>query len=761
MHECIHAMRIRSAFTIVKPPSDGIQMPSIEVAGHQVQLESEDGYMKAKALIGVASVIMSLPAMASAEEVVKSAEDTKEAQVSDKVVVKGILPDKLETVPGSFKVVDEEELTARRPFSIQEALNTVPGIHIVGEVASGMKVNIGVRGLNPRRTSRTLMMEDGMPIMLAPYGDPSNHYFTPLDRVERIEVVKGSGQILYGPQTVGGMINFVTRPVPTEGFKGSVSAMAGNNNFSGAHVNMGYGDTWGGVMLDVINRKGDGIRKDESFELNDVTLKTQFNLTDTQTLIAKASWFEEKSRDSEAGLNVARYDQSIRSNPFGRNNVFEQERKTLQLIHAWELSDMAKLNTQFYWAKFERASYRQIDDSNDQMTANAATGCAGAARRDYENFANLCGNKMRPREFEFWGIEPRLDFSHNLFGLQSDAVVGFRYHEEDQNRKRYNGITPRARENDPGSLLRDENDIKVEAWSAYAQNTLYAGDFAITPGLRMERVRRTNKQRQVNFVSSNLTASETDTELLPGLGVAWNGIANTTVFGGVHRGFAPPRPDRDLNPARALGAGPEKSTNYELGFRTAYFKGISFEGALFHIDFDNLVVGPIAGEFRNAGRSEHTGLELAGRVDFGTIYDTPHNFYVLGSYTNLFTAKFKKDTVDTERGNRLPYAPRDIASLNFGYNHPIGIDARIGVDYVSQQYVDNENTRIEDLTGQEGLIPSYTLLNASVNFRPVGSPLSYFLSAHNVANKEYLISRVDGKHAGRERQVFGGVRYDF
>jgi len=156
-----------------------------------------------------------------------------------------------------------------------------------------------------------------------------------------------------------------------------------------------------------------------------------------------------------------------------------------------------------------------------------------------------------------------------------------------------------------------------------------------------------------------------------------------------------------------------------------------------------------------------TGLVLAGRVDFGKIYNTPHNFYVLDSYTNLFTAKFEKDTDATESGNRLPYAPRDIASLSFGYQHPVGIDARIGVDYVSQQYVDAENTRIESIDGQEGTIPSYTLLNASVNFQPVGSKATYFLSAANLADKEYLVSRVDGKVAGRERQVFGGIRYDF
>ncbi|MDX9951345.1 MAG: TonB-dependent receptor [Methylophilaceae bacterium] len=167
--------------------------------------------------------------------------------------------------------------------------------------------------------------------------------------------------------------------------------------------------------------------------------------------------------------------------------------------------------------------------------------------------------------------------------------------------------------------------------------------------------------------------------------------------------------------------------------------------------------------FFNAGESKQSGLELAGRIDFGTIYNTAHNFYVLGSYTNLFTAKFTKDVAaeGIEDGNRMPYAPRDIASLSFGYQHPVGLDARIGVDYVGQQYSDGANTRVEDASGKEGTIPSYTLLNASVRYKPVGSNATFFLSGYNLADKEYLASRVDGKVAGRERQVFGGIRYDF
>ncbi|NOU24129.1 MAG: TonB-dependent receptor [Methylotenera sp.] len=65
------------------------------------------------------------------------------------------------------------------------------------------------------------------------------------------------------------------------------------------------------------------------------------------------------------------------------------------------------------------------------------------------------------------------------------------------------------------------------------------------------------------------------------------------------------------------------------------------------------------------------------------------------------------------------------------------------------------------LAGYAGTIPSYTLFNASINFKPVNSKATYFLSGHNLTDKEYLASRVDGMFAGRSRQVFGGVRLDF
>ncbi|WP_292804341.1 TonB-dependent receptor plug domain-containing protein [Methylotenera sp.] len=370
------------------------------------------------------------------------ADETNDKIKLDKVEVTGILPEKLEAVPGSFDVVTEKEMEASRPFSIKEALGNVPGVNIVqNEDPLGLAQNIGIRGMDPRRTSRTLLLEDGMPLFLAPYGDPSSHYIPMLERVGRIEVVKGSGQVLYGPQTVGGMINFVTKPIPKNGFAGSVSAVGGNNDFYGLHANVGYGTDLGGFMVDAIKKEGDGIRKNHKFDVEEYTLKGQLNITDRHTLIGKVGYYKEDSNVSETGLGEVDYARDKFQAPSGKNDFFEHERKSAQLQHIFQIDDKMKLSTQAYYVDSYRTSFRQTDAPGgyDDDTAGSSTGvtvmdrCSGLTLT--EATAAQCGGRHRPRSYNYWGVEPRLDVSHNLFGIESDAVLGFRYHEEDIRRR--------------------------------------------------------------------------------------------------------------------------------------------------------------------------------------------------------------------------------------------------------------------------------------------------------------------------------------
>jgi Fe(3+) dicitrate transport protein len=754
----------------------------------------------------------------------------------NQVVVNGILPDRLEAVPGSFNVIDQKQLEERRPVSIKEALSTTPGLNIVGEDSMGLNLNIGIRGMNPRRSARTLLMEDGVPIYFAPYGDPSAHYSTPLDRVDRIEVVKGSGQILYGPQTMGGMINFVTKPVPRNGFAGRVTGMVGSDDYRSAYLNAGTGNERGGIMFDALKKKGDGIRDHHKFDIEEYTLKGEIDLTENHTLTAKTSTFREGSNFSEIGLGLTEWNLDKNQAVTGMNDKFNQKRDTFSLKHAWKVNDQAKLSTQAYYQDVERASFRQVHntytDFRDEPdgayggygqmrgagdTCGSETGTITGfdGRESTQNILNgslraaNCGGRHRPRSMTFYGIEPRLDLQHNMFGIQSDLVVGMRMHWEDIKREQYgvdgNGTSPTdfslgfARSGASGTQLRERINHQVQAQSYYAQNTFYVKDWSFTPGLRVERY-KINKQIYTadaaaiqsdgfwnegteGIAGPGLKYSTSQTKVLPGFGVAWNGIKNTTVFAGVHRGFSPARPDRDISVRRISDDAndneqgyinrnttkAEVSTNYELGARSSYYKGINVESTLFHTAIDQMIVSTADGIFNNAGKASMTGLELGGRANFGTIYDTPHNVYLTGSWTNLFDAKFKtsgntgREWDETlgqfNSGDRLPYAPRNMGSLNVGYSHPIGVNFQVGADYMGKQ-MPNPNQFYPE-SGHGGVIPSYTLVNASASFKPVGYKSTFFVSGHNLNDKEYLSSRVDGMQLGRGRMIFGGVTYDF
>lgn len=687
-----------------------------------------------------------------------------------------ILPSNIENLPGSSNVLTREDLDKREPFSILELVREVPGLHVVSEDAAGTHLNIGLRGLNPRRSSRTLLLEDGAPtVFFAPYGDPSAHYSTPIERLERVEVLKGSGQILYGPQTLGGMINFVTKPVPRNGFEGSAKLSVGNEGYRGAHLNLGTGSDQGGIMIDLLKRQGDGIREQHDFDVQDVTIKGQLNINSSHTLTAKYTRFEEDSLFSETGLTGQEYLRNPFSLPGSEGERYVMDRDTVQLIHAWQLGERARLTTQVYHTKTDRTSLRsrEFESAFDPMDPSTI----GLGELESE-FAT------RPRHYDVFGIEPKLEFTHSAFGVPSETIIGMRYHTEDIDRKKFEfdnfgDITPEADER----LLAD-----VEATTFYAQNTFLMGNWTLTPGIRVEQIDQTKVlfsgvPGTANFQQEDMLDTN-ETETLPGIGFTWNGLSNATVFGGVHRGFAPPRPDRDIENDMLQRVTPELATVAELGIRGNVRAG-SYEATFFNLDIEDIVVNS-GGFFRNEGEAQHTGFELAGRFNLGELFSAKASpFFVSMAYTNLFTAEFKNSGVvggegedgygSYEAGNRLPYAPKHTLALNLSYETEQW-NARVGATHLSKQFANTENfagsgalgfcPNGEDpannlFCGLFGEIEAVTLLNASISYAPAGSKVSYFLNAENLTDKQYIAARTNGIQPGRQRQVVAGINVKF
>ena len=219
----------------------------------------------------------------------------------------GTAPESLEHIPGSGRVITQKDLWENHRLTVNEALREVPGVNVRDEEGLGLRPNIGIRGLDPTRSRKVHIMEDGVPIMLMPYGDPSAYYFPPLFRFDRIEVLKGSGQLLYGPQTIGGVMNFITRMPPAVP-QGNLEVRGGNLNYFNTHFD--YGGTWGksGYLADITHFQSDSPRfTNNRVTVDDVTFKAVQELTERTTLLTKFNYYSEESKLGYQGLTEAEW----------------------------------------------------------------------------------------------------------------------------------------------------------------------------------------------------------------------------------------------------------------------------------------------------------------------------------------------------------------------------------------------------------------------------------------------------------------------
>jgi Fe(3+) dicitrate transport protein len=667
----------------------------------------------------------------------------------------------LERLPGSVDLLDRRQLEDSRVADVNEALHKATGVNVRDEEGLALRPNIGIRGLNPTRSSKTLLLEDGLFVTYAPYGDNATYYHPPVERFEAIEVVKGSGQIAYGPVTVGGVVNYLT-PAPPVKPTANLRLTGGNRDyFNGQAL---AGGTWGrtAVLAEYMRKQGDGARDNLHSQVDDANLKTAFTLGPRHTLTLKGNYYGEGSQITYSGLTLAEWDADPRQNPF-QNDAFDGWRLGASARHNWLVGSQSLLTTQVYGSRFSRDWWRQSSNSGQRPNDRLDPACGGMA-----NLVTTCGNEGRLRDFDHFGVEPRLRTELRLFGLRSEAEVGVRAHFEVQERRQENGDTPLARS---GQLVED-NRRENQAFSAFVQDRLLLGDFALSAGVRFEAIGYERTNRLAND-GAGVSGETSLTQWVPGVGLTWSPSGAVNVFGGLHRGFAPPRTEDVISQTGGVvELEAELSWNYELGLRALPVRGLRVDATVFRNDYENQVVpaslaGGVGATFTNGGETLHEGLELGVRLDRGTLTGSRHNVFVRSAFTWLPVARFEGTRFSNAPGsssvsvsrNRLPYAPETLLTFAVGYAHPRGFLAQVEAVHVGEQFTDDLNSVAASADGQRGLIPAHTTCNvaASWDLRRV----TLFVTAKNLLDEVYLVDRSRGMIPGSPRLVQAGITTRF
>lgn len=671
-------------------------------------------------------------------------------------------------IPGSIEIIDARMLEISRPFNFNEALRKAPGVYTRDEEGFGLRPSIGIRGIDPNRSAKVLLLEDGVPLGHAPYGDTDAYYHPPIERYNGIEILKGSSQIAHGPNTLSGAINYLT-PAPPESLSGSLTLLGGSRNYFngygsiGATLGQGAGRT--GLLFDVLRKQGGGARENMRFGLIDVLVKTATRLDEngTQTLGFKFNYYGEDSNVAYSGLTLAEFTANPRANPF-RNDFFYGDRFGGSALYTNAINSRAVFTATVYGSNFKRDWWRQSSNSDQRPNRRGNNGCNGLAELN-----TVCGNEGRLRDYTTFGIDPRLRLSSKL----GETDLGARYHRETQNRIQQNNDTlgPNGR----GGMTVEDNQRKNQAVSGYIQHRFLFGRLAMTPGVRVEHV---NIER-TNRLAMPVVAGRTDvTKWIPGFGLAWSPSDRLTVFAGAHRGFSPPRPaDIISGTGGVIELEPELSLNYEAGVRSLPLRGLRVSAAFFRLDYENQIVpanlsGGVGSTLTSAGETLHQGLEFDGRWDSGVTFNSPHNFYVRTAYTYIAAAEYRGarfssvsgfNTVSVT-GNRLIYSPKHLATTTFGYSHPGGVDALVEAVHTGAQFGDDLNTIAVSLNGQRGLIPAYMVWNAAINYR-IGNLERFaptvFLAIKNLADETFITDRRRGIMVGIPRLLQAGVKFRF
>ena len=703
--------------------------------------------------------------------------DTSKVFEMPQVIVLGKSPNVLKKLPGTYSKISPLNLRQIDPLTSNEILRKVPGLNIVDEEGAGLRVNIGVRGLDPDRSRNVLILEDGLPISLNPYGEPEMYYSPSIDRMSGVEILKGSGQIRFGPQTIGGVINFVTSDPPSTSTT-NVRLRGGTGNFFSGFAS--HGNTVGnaGYTINVLHKRAEEVGPTQ-FELTDINAKFKLDINTKNRIGLKLGFYDEVSNSTYIGLTQTMYDAGgldfVRMAP---DDLLPIRRYSASITHEYDMSSDIQLKTTAFGYTTTR-NWRRQDFSFNENVGNQTGVVWGdpTVPNGAVYMQNSTGN--RNRQFEVAGIEPVIYISSPVFDRPNDLQIGVRYLFE----RAYEQFVIGAKSDASAGVIRDNEVRTGQALSAFVQNKIeISPKFSISAGLRIENYDyereilrgryAINGQTQVRDTS--VLASNNTFAFIPGIGIAYLAGTQTTLFGGVHRGFAPPRiKDAITSDGFAMDLDAELSTNYELGMRNTLLKGIDANLTIFFMDFENQII-PVslssgnlnATGLANGGRTRHSGVELGLDMDFGMLLKSKHNIR-LDIATTYVDSRYSADRFlgaegTNVRGNKLPYAPEWTFWAGLNVELDFGLGFNINSTFVGDQFTDELNTIIASANGRTGQIDSRTVFDAGIYYRVKKHNLTFRINGKNLTDARYIASRrPQGIRVGLPRFITGGIDFSF
>ncbi|MBE9539843.1 MAG: TonB-dependent receptor [Proteobacteria bacterium] len=499
--------------------------------------------------------------------------------------------------PVSLSVINREELDRSTVPTLAEMMRDVPGVQVTDSGQPGLS-RVRMRGEESRRTAILINSQEvtdhhevGTPLTLHPA------------MVERIEIIRGSGAVLYGSRALSGVVNFFTRKGGSEPLQATLSggydsATSGYNTFASVFGNV------------------------EGFEYRVAWSKSDYEERATPEGEMPSTAFENESLYLYAGKTFGSHHlEYTYENYESSNGIFvEEEVKTTFPLTDFYLDtpqrDREKHGAFYSWEldnswlqSVEANAYRQVSDRHFYSLVKTVW---------YERDINTLGELITDGALAQLNFQPL--GNHTVI-----AGVQYLNDEIDQTRHvdTFSWVPPVA----TSGLEIIKDKASIETWAWFVQDQWQLNDrLALTAGMRQYFVQ--GDLEYTDRESLDAGSLNDDDEVIGSLGLVWEQSDDIRLRASVSQGYVYPsllqlatgayagssfaNPDPNLTP--------ETSVNYEVGMRLQR-GGLIMDATAFYTESEDYIHHqPCAAEdncpgrrdriYLNIGESQAHGVEL-------------------------------------------------------------------------------------------------------------------------------------------------------
>ena len=679
-------------------------------------------------------------------------------------------------IAGSGTVISNEDLQKTIDTDIHKILSAVPGVFFRTEDGYGLRPNISIRGTSLDRSSKITIMEDGVLVAPAPYTSASAYYFPTTGRIHGVEVLKGPSAITQGPSTIGGALNLISTPIPTEG-KGQFVQELGDNGMMRTHAVLGGDNGTFGAMVEVHEHSTDGfdsianVGGDTGFDKSDLLAKFRYTSGNHEVTL-KMLDLDESSDQTYVGLSQYSFQQNPRRR-YGMTQYDQMSNDGEQqsITYKGSFGNVDVIATS--WSNDYHRDWFKVDKANNGKAFGISNGINNVIDAANNGNADAQGILDGTR-----AVEVKLKHNNRFYGnegiqfqLSTDignhsVTFGYRDMEDYESRLQNYECFDQSADGKNSALspcstgwTGSNNRLReTDATSYFVQDTITMDKLSLTLGYRSEdydkvenrwsdaKPTRTIKDAKYNNKKSSGDYSTT------GFGATYDVGENLKLVAGFHQGMSP-----------VFNGDAEEADNMELGFR--YNKGTTaVEVIYFASDYANLVAecknssgGDCdAGDTFSGGEVDVSGLEIDASwvVQSNTV-----NYPIAITYTSTdatFDNSFDSDYFGVvASGDDVPYIPSSVLAISAGFITESGWSGYI-------RMADHGSSCSTAACGAYENIEAYSYIDLSLRKR-VNENLDVYGVLENVTDNEDIAARApkNGARSQKPQTFKVGFSYKF